>query len=92
MKLGHTCWTRRSPTYPDHSEYMEIIPDVGRIVCSAVICTDRIKNVPMAMAYSESVTGKIKTQLRPDCQWVDNTYRIEGNVAIWNHSGSRDWP
>ena len=92
MEFGHTCWTRRSPNYPDHSEYMEILPDVGRIVFSAVIGTDPIRNVPIAMAYRESGPGKIKTQLRPDCQWIDNTYQIDGNVVIWNHSGSKDWP
>ena len=71
---------------------MEILPDVGRIVCSALIAIDPIRNVPIAMAYRESGPGKIETQLRPDCQWEDNSYRIEGDVAIWNHSGSEDWP
>ena len=26
------------------------------------------------------------------CQRVDNTYRLVENVAIWNHSGYKDWP
>ena len=71
---------------------MEILPDVGRIVCSAVISIDPLWNVPMAMAYRESGPGKINTQLRPDYEWIDNTYRIDGDMAIWNHSGSKDWP
>jgi len=71
---------------------MEILPDVGRIVCSAVIDVEPVRNVPMAMVYQESGPGQIKTQLRPDSQWIDNTYRIDGDVAIWNHSGSKDWP
>lgn len=71
---------------------MEIFPDVGRIVCSTVIDIDPIRNVPIAMSYRESGTGKIETRLRPGGQWDEHTYRIEGDVAIWSHSGSRDWP
>lgn len=90
MAFGHTSWTRKSPTFPDQSEFMEILPDVGRIVCSAVIDTDPIRNVPIAMKYRESGPGIIKTQLRPDSQWEDHTYRIEGDLAIWSHSVSKD--
>ncbi len=92
MKLGHTSWTRTSPTYPDHSEFMEILPDVGRIICSTVICFDTIKNWPMAMAYLECGPGHIKTQLKPGDDWVDHKYRFEDDVMIWNHAGGADWP
>ena len=70
---------------------MEIFPDVGRIVCSAVISIDPIRTVPMAMAYRERGPGKLKTQLGPGSQWTDNTYRFEGDVAIWTHAGGKEW-
>lgn len=71
---------------------MEILPDVGRIVCSAVLSTEPMRNVPVAMAYRECEHGHVQTQLRPDSQWTDNTYRIEGDIAIWNHAGGKEWP
>ena len=39
MPLTHTCWTRESSTFPGHSEYMEILPGVGRMIVAAVILT-----------------------------------------------------
>jgi hypothetical protein len=92
MHFKHTCWTRNSISFPDHSEFMEILPDVGRIVCSAVISIDPLRRVPIAMAYRECGAGQVKTQLRPDSQWTDNTCRLEGDVAIWNHAGGKEWP
>ena len=71
---------------------MEILPDVGRIVCTTVHCVDPIRIATIAMAYRECAAGHIETQLRPDCDWVDNTYKVEGNVIVWNHAGGKEWP
>jgi hypothetical protein len=92
MAFEHTCWIRESPNFPDHSEFMEILPEAGRIVCSTVLSIDPIRNAPIAMAYRECAPGQLETQFRPDSQWTDNTYRLEGDVAIWNHAGGKEWP
>jgi len=71
---------------------MEIIPDVGRIVCSTVISIDPIRTVPIAMAYRECGPGQLKTQLRPGSQWTDHTYRFEGDMSVWTHAGGKQMP
>jgi hypothetical protein len=92
MPLTHTTWTRKSPSFPEHAEYMEIIPEVRRIVCANVDVGDPVRYFPLAMYYVDVRDGLIRTQTRPDEPWKDNTYRMEGDLIIWNHDGEKEWP
>jgi hypothetical protein len=92
MPLTHTIWTRKSPTFPEHAEYMEILPHAGVIMCANVASVDPVRHYPMALYYVEVRDGLIRTRLSPDRPWKEDTYRIERDLIVWNHDGKKEWP
>jgi hypothetical protein len=87
----HSYWQRVSPDHPVVPEYMEVLPDLGRMVSAAVIQDDPIRYLPIAVDYEVFGSGSIKTRLSPDSSWHHTTIRIEENTFYWTHAG-REWP
>jgi hypothetical protein len=92
MLLTHTAWIRNSPSFPEHPEYMEVLSDVGRIVCAIAGQGNPVQYIPMTMTYVNVAEGLIRTRLLPNSNWKDDTYRVEGDLMFWNDNGDNESP
>lgn len=92
--LPALCCTRRSPAFPEHSEYIEVLPGELRIVCSAVVSVEPLRHAPIVMAYADVGPGHITIRLRPADPPRDYHYRIGDDDVLWfgNDPGAeRPW-
>jgi len=106
MQLTHTGWTRRCPEFPKYAEYIEILPEVGRIICAHVAgCTPGLSTSPlryveegspieyfaMPLSYVEVEDGLIRTQIYPWNKGTDHRYLIKENVLYWDDKMDAPW-
>lgn len=85
MPLTHTCWTRESSTFPGHSEYMEILPGVGRMIVAAVIGIDPARYGRVAVFYRDVQDGVVQMRDSSRAEWKEHRFRLEGSLIVWDH-------
>ena len=76
-----------SPNFPGDPEFMEIVPERGRILSSAVVRELPSGRAPIAVMYQDAGEGSVRVRLRPNEPWRIHSYRIEGEFILWNHGG-----
>ena len=91
MPLSHRIWRRDFPGFPGMPEYMEIFPECDRIVVISPLQKDHTRYVAIVMAYEEPEPGSVRTRVRPEFDWSECTYRMEGETINWTWSG-KEWP
>ncbi len=86
MALKREYLLRRSPRFPDKEEYMEIVPEVGRILASAVVPEFKSGIAPIALEYIDTCEGEVLMRLRPNNGWNSHKYIYRENSMIWTSS------
>ena len=76
-------WTRESPGYPPHPDYMWVDPERGRIVSFVAYAKTKLVHLQIRNWFAETPAGRARVSLKPDQDWTEHGFRFEGNRLIW---------
>jgi len=88
MTLPSGYWRRMSPNFPGDPEFMEVVPGLGRVLCSTVVPEFPAKRAPIAVMYEDAGAGAVRVRIRPQEAWQIHHYRLEDDFIVWNHGGA----
>jgi hypothetical protein len=69
-----------------------ILTGTGRIVSSAVINDEPLRNAPIAAWYRDVAPGEVEVRLRLTEDSRKLVYRIEEDAMWWRHTDGVDYP
>lgn len=85
MALKREYLLRNSPRFPDKEEYMEIVPEVGRILASAVVPELKSGIAAIALEYRDKSEGEVLIRYRPNHDWNTHKYTYHGDFMMWTY-------